>query len=89
MELKDTVDLMLSDDYKDRFRAEYHQLRIRYNKLATIVRKYEDGTLGFEPACSIEILRDQLNAMSGYLIILLTRAMAEGIDCQEGIDEDV
>lgn len=89
MELKDTVDLMLSDDYKDRFRAEYHQLRIRYNKLATIVRKYEDGTLGFEPDCSIEILRDQLNAMSGYLIILLTRAMAEGIDCQEGIDEDV
>ena len=89
MELKDTVDLMLSDDYKDRFGAEYHQLRIRYNKLATIVQKYEDGTLGFEPDCSIEILRDQLNAMSGYLIILLTRAMAEGIDCQEGIDEDV
>ena len=29
MELKDTVDLMLSTDYKERFKAEYYQLKIR------------------------------------------------------------
>ena len=33
MELKDTIDLMTSDDYKDRFKAEYYQTKIRYNKL--------------------------------------------------------
>lgn len=28
MELKDTVDMMLSTDYKERFKAEYSQLVI-------------------------------------------------------------
>ena len=26
MELKDTIDLMTSEDYKDRFKAEYYQM---------------------------------------------------------------
>ena len=38
MELKDTIDLMRSEDYKERFTAEYHQLIIRYKKL----KKSED-----------------------------------------------
>ena len=33
MELKDTIELMQSEDYKERFKAEYHQLRIRFEKL--------------------------------------------------------
>lgn len=33
MELKDTVDSMLSDSYIDRFKAEYYQTQIRYYKL--------------------------------------------------------
>ena len=33
MELKDTIDLMTSEDYKDRFKAEYYQTKIRYDKL--------------------------------------------------------
>ena len=32
-ELKDTIELMNSSDYKDRFKAEYYQLKIRYTKL--------------------------------------------------------
>ena len=31
--LSDTFDLMCSKDYKDRFRAEYYQTKIRYEKL--------------------------------------------------------
>lgn len=31
-ELKDTIELMNSSDYKDRFKAEYYQLKIRYTK---------------------------------------------------------
>lgn len=33
MELKDTVKGMMSDDYKERMAAEYHQTKIRYEKL--------------------------------------------------------
>ena len=33
MELKDTVNLMLSEDFKDRLKAEYFQLENRYKKL--------------------------------------------------------
>lgn len=33
MELKDTVKLMESKDYIDRFKAEYLQLKIRISKL--------------------------------------------------------
>lgn len=33
MELKDTVEMMTSSDYKERFKAEYYQLKLRYNKL--------------------------------------------------------
>ena len=31
MVLKDTIDLMTSEDYKERFLAEYQQLKIRYD----------------------------------------------------------
>lgn len=33
IELKDTVGLMKSSDYKERFIAEYTQVKIRYEKL--------------------------------------------------------
>ena len=67
MELKDTVEEMLSDDYIQRFKAEYNQTKIRYNKLQKLVVKYEAGTLGFEPKCPIEILKDQKMYMGCYL----------------------
>ena len=33
MELKETIELMCSENYKERFVAEYHQVKIRYEKL--------------------------------------------------------
>ena len=44
-ELKDTVDLMNSSDYKERFQAEYLQTKIRYDKLHKMLVKYEAKTL--------------------------------------------
>ena len=44
MELKDTIKLMNSDDYKDRFKAEYYQTKIRYDKLHQMLIKNEAGT---------------------------------------------
>lgn len=39
MELMETVVLMCSADYKERFKAEYFQLKIRYEKLLTMCEK--------------------------------------------------
>lgn len=79
MELIDTVDLMTSDDYKDRFMAEYYQVKIRYQKLKSILDKYEDGTLDFEPSCSISLLMIQRDIMEDYLNVLQDRAITENI----------
>lgn len=76
MELKDTIDMMQSADYKERFRAEYYQLKIRYDKLKEMVRKYREGTLGFQPDTPIEIFNAQLYYMEGYLKKLGHRARA-------------
>ena len=80
MKLKDTVALMTSDDYKDRFKAEYYQLKIRYEKLADLIARFESGTLDFLPDCGICILAEQGAAMLRYLRIMETRAKAEGIE---------
>ena len=80
MELKDTIELMNSTDYKERFKAEYLQTKIRYDKLHKMVIKYEAGTLNFEPSCSIELLKHQKSMMGQYLYDLEVRAEIEKID---------
>lgn len=80
MELKETIELMNSADYKDRFKAEYYQTKLRYEKLHKMLIKYEAGTLNFEPACSFDLLRDQKDYMGLYLHCLELRAEIEGID---------
>ena len=80
MELKDTVQDMLSPDYIDRFRAEYRQLKIRAEKLRKMLAKYEADTLDFEPECGYDLLDDQYELMDEYLRILETRAEIEGIE---------
>jgi hypothetical protein len=79
MELKDTIELMQSADYKDRFRAEYQQTKIRYTKLHNMLVKADAGTLEFTPTCSLELLRKQKAAMGQYLYSLEVRAVVEGI----------
>jgi hypothetical protein len=79
MELKDTIDLMQSADYKDRFRAEYHQTKIRYTKLHNMLIKADAGKLEFTPTCSIELLKRQKESMRHYLYALEVRAVIEGI----------
>lgn len=59
MPLKNTVDLMLSDNYKDRFRAEYYQTKERYQRLHLMIIKYEAGTLDFQSDCPLELLKRQ------------------------------
>ena len=79
IELMDTINLMNSSDYKDRFAAEYWQTKIRYDKLHKMCTKYEAGTLDFTPTCSLELLKEQKAAMGKYLYCLEVRAEIEGI----------
>ena len=79
-ELKDTIEMMTSSDYKERFKAEYYQLKLRYDKLALMITKWDEGTLEFEPSCSRTLLSRQLHHMRMYMIDLETRAKIEGID---------
>lgn len=80
MELKDTVDLMNSEDYKERFKAEYFQTKIRYDKLSEMIVKLQAGTLDFTPTCPKTILLEQERYMGMYLRSLKIRAEVEGID---------
>ena len=79
MELKDTIEMMNSSDYKERFKAEYYQTKIRYEKLHSMTVKYEAGTLDFKPTCSLSILNEQKRCMGNYLHQLEVRAEIEGI----------
>ena len=80
MELNTTIDMMNSADYKERFKAEYWQTKIRYDKLHAMIIKYEAKTLNFSPTCSIELLKEQKNAMGKYLYCMEVRAEIEGVD---------
>ena len=80
MELKDTMELMNSEDYKERFKAEYLQTKIRRDKLHQMLVKHEAGTLDFTPTCPIVNLRKQELAMNEYLKTLEIRASIEDVD---------
>lgn len=80
MELKDTIEMMNSEDYKERFKAEYFQAKIRYDKLDKMTVKYEAGTLNFTPSCSLEILKEQKKYMGNYIRMLRIRAEIEKIE---------
>lgn len=90
----DTVDGMLSPDYKERFRAEYAQTKIRYERLKAFNTKIEAANRTNEWRCRYEmpkvempkhdcpddILEQQQHLMGQYLHILEVRAVIEGVD---------
>lgn len=80
MTLSDTATMMLSENYQDRFVAEYIQLMDRYTRLYNLLVKWDAGTLNFEPSCPRRIYDLQLDAMRSYLTILEARAKMENID---------
>ena len=80
MQLKDTIEMMTSEDFKERFKAEYYQLLIRLNSLTGMLIKWKNNTLDFEPKYSKEILESQVIFMQGYINILRLRAKIEEIE---------
>lgn len=83
MELKDTVKLMNSENYQDRFKAEYLQVKIRYDKLKTMVDKWDKGELNFKPTCPRTTYDIQLQVMEDYISVLEVRAGIENINLEE------
>lgn len=75
MTLTETIPLMTSEDYRDRLKAEYWQLKIRAEKLQAMLAADEAGTSPF-------LLRDQLRKSQDLLGILATRARVEGINLE-------
>lgn len=92
MELKDTIEMMQSEDYKERFKAEYKQTKIRYEKLKRFNNKIEAAyrtECGHHHEkkvempvhdCPSDLLTEQQHVMGQYLHILEIRAEIEGIE---------
>lgn len=77
--LNDTTLLMVSTDYKDRFKAEYIQLKTRLKSLKTMLHNWDNEKLSFVPTCPKSIYDLQVEAMTKYLAILEARAKIEDI----------
>ena len=80
MKLLETVEMMNSSDFKERFRAEFYQLKIRRDGLQNMLVKYKNDDLPFIPNCSYELLHKQLIFMDCYMNILSERAIIENVD---------
>lgn len=83
MELKDTISLMTSEDYKERFKAEYIQNVVRYKKLKAMLDKWDNGKLDFSPTCPRSTYNIQVKAMTDYIAVLEARAVMENIALPE------
>lgn len=78
-ELSQTIEMMTSSDYKERFKAEYAQVVLRYQRLKDMLEEWDNGTLGFSPTCPRSTYNMQIKAMTDYIAVLEARAVMEGI----------
>lgn len=77
---------MCSEDYKERFKAEYYQTKLRYTKLKKFNAKIEAAHRMPKVIdmpkhdCPADMLIEQEFIMGDYLHILEVRAAIEGIE---------
>jgi hypothetical protein len=79
-ELRDTIKMMNSEDYKERFKAEYYQVVIRYQKLKSMLNKWDNDQLEFAPTCPRSTYNMQITAMTDYIAVLEARAVMECVE---------
>lgn len=83
-ELQETARLMISNDYKERFIAEYWQTKIRYEKLKDFCNKIEVAEMmNRQPVkhdVPLWLLREQQRTMGELLSIFEKRALIENVD---------
>lgn len=79
MKLADTIASMESEDFKERFIAEYQQLDIRLTKLNSAVSNMKDYERGTKKST---LLIKQAEIMKEYKEILIQRAVLLDIDLE-------
>lgn len=77
MTLKETIPMMTSDNYNDRLKAEYFQLKIRTEEIKAGLDRYP------RPLIRLDLLAAQYKAMQMYQKILEARLVDEDIDFEE------
>ena len=90
MKLSKAVETITSDAYKERFKAEYYQIKERYERLKSFNNTIEAASRTSHSIskrvempkhdCPEELLRDQQRAMGEYLHFLEIRAVIENIE---------
>ena len=75
-----TVDDMLSNDWKRRFKAEYDQLSLRLARLYNTIEFADENQMGGTLYAQIGVLKIQACVMSTYKRILEERAKLVGLD---------
>lgn len=82
--LGDTINEMMSPDYRARFVAEYHQTKIRYEKLKKLCNRIEAARITGQKDpnhdCPTALLKEQQQVMGDYLHVLEVRAEIENIE---------
>lgn len=81
--LAKTCEGMVSPDYKERFKAEYIQLKNRFDGLKRMLNAWDDGKLNFKPTCPRDLYGEQSTVMELYLRVLERRAKLEGVDLSD------
>lgn len=76
---------MTSEDYKERFKAEYEQLKIRHISLMNMMGDWYRDKLTFNPKCPFSTYEMQSKVMREYLTILEMRAVMEGIELDTSV----
>ena len=80
MTFEETAKAMLSDDYRERMKAEFYQLKERIDRLDCLLTRWDKGELKFKPNTPYRILTAQLFSMLSYAAILEERCHIEGVD---------
>ncbi|MBQ8603883.1 MAG: hypothetical protein IJ410_03445 [Oscillospiraceae bacterium] len=80
MELKDTVNLMLSDDWRDRLKAEWLQVKIRHERLIGFIEAADQGKTNYRSEEGRAVLKSQRDMMANYMTVLEWRMKDAGIE---------
>ena len=83
--LENSIEYMISSDWKKRFIAEYAQLITRLDRLLISIWDTEEGYSIFD--CPAGLLEMQVEAMRKYVEILEIRAELYGIDLEKEVEK--
>lgn len=69
-QLRFIMNLMESYDYKDRFVGDFLYVQYRKEHLIKIIDDYKNNKLSFKLNCPVDLLKEQLDAMTQEHILI-------------------